>query len=188
MPFPELSATETEPLLDHYRVIDVREEYEFNGPLGFIEHSELVPLSEIRDRAEELAGSQPLLLVCRSGKRSAKACETLQALGLQDVTNLAGGMIAWNLAELPLSRTEPKSLAELCDKIILWVAQVTPLTKESAREEVQQQFDKKNVTCAEPSHTALEEYIDFVADSLNEINPPDLDLSLAFFRSSLAVL
>ena len=58
-------------------------------------------IADVAERAESLRG-RSLLLVCRSGRRSAQACEALIALGVEDVTNLAGGMIAWNDAGLPV--------------------------------------------------------------------------------------
>jgi len=188
MSFPELSPTAAHAQLAQFRVIDVREEHEFHGPLGFVTGSELVPLSTLAQQADKLAGAGPLLLVCRSGRRSGKACEDLQALGVEDVTNLAGGMIAWNRSGLPCSRSEPKTRAELRDGIISWLAQVGPLTEEAARQMVRERFARQDLPYDTPTLGALEELIEFVANLLGEVDPPDLDLSLASFRSSLAVL
>ena len=81
---------------DAYRIIDVREKSEFDGPLGHIPKSELVPLATIRETAQSWNRNQPLLLVCRSGFRSNVACELLKEMSFIDVTNLIGGMISWN--------------------------------------------------------------------------------------------
>ena len=113
MPYPEISVLEAFDALDGYRVIDVREDYEFRGPLGCIESAELVPLGSIEEHAEKLKGSRPLLLVCRSGKRSGKACEKLAELGCSDITNLVGGMIGWNRASLPVSTRNRTPLTAL---------------------------------------------------------------------------
>ena len=188
MSFPQVTPLEAIGEIDVYRVIDVREEYEFHGPLGFIECAKLVPLSTVEENEEKLAGSRPLLLVCRSGKRSGKACEMLQDLGVGDVTNLRGGMIGWNQAELPVLHTEPKSLTALVDQVVSWMAQVGPLTTDAALDIVNQRFELLNLSYEAPTHGAVDELISFVAESLATVNPPDLDLSLASFRRSLAVL
>jgi glyoxylase-like metal-dependent hydrolase (beta-lactamase superfamily II)/rhodanese-related sulfurtransferase len=99
--FAEIDVRAAAARLAEYRVVDVREPEEFTGPLGHVAGSELLPLAGVAEQASALRG-RPLLLVCRSGRRSGQVCETLIALGIQDVTNLAGGMIAWNDAGLPV--------------------------------------------------------------------------------------
>lgn len=188
MSFPEVSALEAFDALDGYRVIDVREDYEFRGPLGCIETAELVPLASIEEHAEKLKGARPLLLICRSGKRSGMACEKLKELGCEDVTNLAGGMIGWNRASLPVLHAEPESLTALVDQVVAWTSQVGPHTVDTALDIVRERFKRHAVSYESPSHGAVEDLISFVGESLATVNPPDLDLSLASFRRSLAVL
>jgi rhodanese-related sulfurtransferase len=188
MPYPEVAAKEAFDSLDRYRVIDVREDYEIRGPLGCIDCAEHVPLSTVKDHAEELNGAHPLLLVCRSGKRSGKACEILEELGREDVANLTGGMIAWNRAGLPVLHAEPESLSALVDQLVSWTAMVGPLTEEAAREDFNERLKGVEVSFESPTHSAVEDLISFVAEELVSINPPDLELSLASFRRSLAVL
>ena len=60
-------------------------------------------LREVAAAAGRLGDAGPLLLVCRSGKRSLDACQRLSAVGVTDVTNLAGGMLAWNEAGFPVA-------------------------------------------------------------------------------------
>ena len=81
---------------DAYRIIDVRDQAEFDGPLGHIPNAELVPLSALEKIAHTWKRSQPLLLVCKSGFRSSVACTLLGEMSFIDITNLTGGMIAWN--------------------------------------------------------------------------------------------
>ncbi len=188
MPFPELAAKDALAELDRYRVIDVREPHEFHGPLGHVECAELVPLSTIEEHAARLDGSRPLLLICRSGKRSGQACEILQGAGIKDVTNLAGGMIGWNRGELPVRRSEPENLAALVDQVVAWVAQVGPLSIDAATDQARVRFDRQGVSATAPSHAAVEELITFFGESLAAVAPPDLELCLAAFRRSLAVL
>lgn len=83
------------------RVVDVREPVEFTGELGHIAEAELVPLGTVMDAAAKWDKSAPLILVCRSGARSARAGEALVAMGFEHVTNMVGGMIAWNQEGLP---------------------------------------------------------------------------------------
>jgi rhodanese-related sulfurtransferase len=83
-----------------YRVIDVREVAEFNGPLGHIEGAELVPLATVDAKSIDWDKHQPLLVVCRAGGRSSQACNILRAKGFTQVTNLRGGMTGWNAAKL----------------------------------------------------------------------------------------
>ena len=54
----------------------------------------LVPLDELPDRVTGVASSGPLYVICRSGARSAHACEFLRAHGI-DAVNVAGGTLAW---------------------------------------------------------------------------------------------
>ena len=81
---------------DAYKIIDVREKAEFEGPLGHIPNSELVPLTTLKEKAKSWNRDQPILLVCRSGYRSDVACELLREMSFSNVTNLIGGVIAWN--------------------------------------------------------------------------------------------
>ncbi|MDP2316406.1 MAG: rhodanese-like domain-containing protein [Pseudomonadota bacterium] len=87
--------------LGDVRLIDVREPDEFVGPLGHIPGAELVPLSTVADLAAGWDRDQPVLLICRSGARSARAATALAGLGFGNVFNLVGGMIAWDANALP---------------------------------------------------------------------------------------
>jgi rhodanese-related sulfurtransferase len=175
-------------LLDHFRIVDVREEPELHGPLGRIEGAESLPLSQLAERLGELDGHEPLLFVCRSGKRSGMACEQVVKQGRAGVTNLVGGMIGWHRAGLPSRRIEPDSLAALVEQIVVWSSMVGP----QPRPEVEALFDerlaKRSVTRAAPSAAAVEELIGLLDETFAELELPDLDLSLDAFRRSLAVL
>lgn len=90
-------AAEGKPL-----VLDVREFPEFAA--GHLKEARLVPLAELGRRAAELPKGVPIICVCRSGRRSAEAAETLGRIGFADVGQLAGGMEAWEEAGLPVER------------------------------------------------------------------------------------
>jgi len=85
-------------------VIDVRGPEEFTGPLGHIVNARNIPVGELESRLPELTGlgRGPLVLVCRTDKRSAAAARTLRAAGLTQVAVLRRGMEQWNEAELPV--------------------------------------------------------------------------------------
>jgi uncharacterized membrane protein YdjX (TVP38/TMEM64 family)/rhodanese-related sulfurtransferase len=86
-------------------VIDVRGPDEFTGPLGHIPNARNLPLSELPHRIEELEflTEAPVVLVCRTDKRSASAAALLDAAGFRDVAVLRGGMVHWNETGLPVA-------------------------------------------------------------------------------------
>ena len=81
-------------------IVDVRSPQEYQHD-GRIAGSRLLPLSVLMQRVGELPKDQPVVIVCRSGKRSLVACEQLNRLGFDNVKNFSGGMIAWKRAGLP---------------------------------------------------------------------------------------
>jgi uncharacterized membrane protein YdjX (TVP38/TMEM64 family) len=78
-------------------VIDVRAVDEYLGELGHIPRSVNIPLAELPGRLNELQAmkQRPLVLVCRTDKRSAKAAALLRAAGFGRVEVLKGGMEQW---------------------------------------------------------------------------------------------
>jgi len=91
-------------------VIDVRGPDEFTGSFGHIARARNIPVAELDGRLAELAGLEraPLVLVCRTDKRSATAARTLRAAGFTQVVVLRRGMEQWNDAGLPV---EERSVA-----------------------------------------------------------------------------
>jgi glyoxylase-like metal-dependent hydrolase (beta-lactamase superfamily II) len=81
--------------LGDVQILDVREEGEFNGPLGRIPGALLIPLAQLPGRAGELAKETPIVTVCRAGGRSAQATVLLGKAGYKKVGNLPGGMLRW---------------------------------------------------------------------------------------------
>ncbi|MEK7691799.1 MAG: molybdopterin-synthase adenylyltransferase MoeB [Bdellovibrionota bacterium] len=73
-------------------LLDVREESEraING----IEGSTLIPLRALPSRLSEIPRDREIVVYCKSGARSARACAVLAGNGIQ-AANLAGGMDAW---------------------------------------------------------------------------------------------
>lgn len=85
------------------RLIDVREASELASD-GFIEGVEHVPLGRVAEVARHWNKDDELVIVCRSGGRSAGAAAALCAMGFHRVSNMVGGMIAYKAAGLPVSR------------------------------------------------------------------------------------
>jgi rhodanese-related sulfurtransferase len=85
-------------------VVDVRESHELSGELGHIRGVDHVPLAALAARAGAWRRDEEVVLVCRSGARSSQAARILVAAGFQKVMNLAGGMLAYTAAGLPVAR------------------------------------------------------------------------------------
>jgi rhodanese-related sulfurtransferase len=90
----EVHSTELAELPPDVRFIDVREATEFDGDLGHLPRAELVPLAAVVEGSQNWSPSSPLVVVCRSGRRSALAAALLSRLGFEEVANLVGGMLA----------------------------------------------------------------------------------------------
>lgn len=73
-------------------LLDVREPEEWEA--GHASEARHVPLGQLPDRMGELDRSVPIVVICRSGGRSAVATEWLATAGF-DAANLIGGMQAW---------------------------------------------------------------------------------------------
>jgi len=86
------------------RIIDVREPAEYTGELGHIDGSDLVPLATIGHAADAWDREQPIVTVCKSGKRSGDAAQVLESMGFMRVASATGGMTAWNDSSLPIAR------------------------------------------------------------------------------------
>lgn len=86
-------------------IVDVREPNEFTGELGHIPGAILVPLATVESATKTWDREKDVVLVCRSGGRSARAARQLVELGFTRVMNMRGGMIAYNEAHLPVVTT-----------------------------------------------------------------------------------
>jgi glyoxylase-like metal-dependent hydrolase (beta-lactamase superfamily II) len=84
------------------QVLDVREPDEFTGALGRIKGAKLIPLGSLLHNIEQISKEQPVVVVCRSGARSAQATVMLKNAGFARVANLAGGMLRWRAQRLPV--------------------------------------------------------------------------------------
>jgi rhodanese-related sulfurtransferase len=78
-------------------LLDVREDYEWDA--GHVTGAAHIPLGHLAERVDELPDDRQVVVVCRTGVRSARAAAFLVASGI-DAVNLAGGMRAWAAAGL----------------------------------------------------------------------------------------
>ena len=85
-------------------VLDVREQSEYDS--GHVVNSKLIPLGKLKERIGELEKyrERPIVVICRSGQRSASACVALGKQGFAQAYNFHGGVIAWQKANLPLEK------------------------------------------------------------------------------------
>ena len=83
-------------------LLDVREPSEYSEVHA--PNAKLIPLGQLGSRLQEIKTykDQPILVVCRSGGRSARAVSLLQEAGYSQVSNVNGGMNAWESEGLPV--------------------------------------------------------------------------------------
>jgi adenylyltransferase/sulfurtransferase len=93
----EIEVTEVKDKLDrgdNFVLIDVREPHEYQ--ICNISGAKLIPLGEIGKRLGELDPEADIVIHCKSGMRSARACGVLRAAGFKHVRNMKGGILAWS--------------------------------------------------------------------------------------------
>lgn len=102
----EVGVTETVQLINRKDalVVDVRDTGEYGA--GHIAGARHVPEKQLTERLKELEKfkSRPLIVVCRSGTRSAAAVKVLRDNGFNEAFNLRGGISAWEQAGMPLEK------------------------------------------------------------------------------------
>ena len=104
MGVPEISVDELAVQMDSgAQILDVRELDEWNE--GRISGSRLMPLGEVIERTDEISTNEPVYVICRSGVRSASACEYLRTQGV-DAVNVAGGNLAWLESQRSVERDQ----------------------------------------------------------------------------------
>ena len=85
-------------------MVDVREAKEFND--GHLKDAVHIPLSDFKARIDELSKykDKTVIAYCRSGSRSYSACRKLKKAGFDSVSNLQGGIMAWQNQNMPVSK------------------------------------------------------------------------------------
>ncbi len=107
----EMSGTIIPALLsekrDLYEVIDVREITEFEDD-GHIPGAKHAYVGEVGEYIEVHPGVKPIVVTCSVGHRASFAASILLKKGYKNVTNLLGGMTAWQKLKLPTKMKEPE--------------------------------------------------------------------------------
>jgi len=80
-------------------ILDVRQPEEWNE--FHIPGATLIPLEDLQNRLSEVPQDQEIVVVCRSGNRSATGRDILRKAGLTQVSSMAGGMNEWRSAGYP---------------------------------------------------------------------------------------
>lgn len=91
------AAPDRAPLLVDVRAPGERQQKRIAGSLE-------MPLNHLEERAGELPGGRPLLVFCAGGYRSSIAASLLQRRGFAQVSEIAGGITAWEAGHLPVER------------------------------------------------------------------------------------
>lgn len=94
MDIPEIDVDELATRLEQggATLLDVRRPDEWDE--AHIDAATLITLDTLPDHVDELPRDRPILVICKSGGRSAAATQALNEAGF-DATNVAGGMLAW---------------------------------------------------------------------------------------------
>ncbi|SEP73849.1 rhodanese-like domain-containing protein [Piscibacillus halophilus] len=91
-----LKSLTEEQFIEGYRkaqLIDVREPNEFER--GHILGARNIPISQLKQRLQEIRPDKPVYLYCQSGQRSLRAATMLKKKGYQDLNHLKGGFRKW---------------------------------------------------------------------------------------------
>lgn len=78
-------------------IVDVREKYEYDN--GHIKGAINIPLSEFRQKINEIPRDKPVYLHCRTGQRSYNATLILQNLGYENIYNITGSFLGLSFYE-----------------------------------------------------------------------------------------
>jgi rhodanese-related sulfurtransferase len=80
-------------------MLDVREQSEWVA--GHVAGATLIPLGELQSRLSELPRDKDIVVMCRTGMRSAQGRDILLKAGYPRVTSVTGGITAWSSSGLP---------------------------------------------------------------------------------------
>ncbi|MCB1761375.1 MAG: rhodanese-like domain-containing protein [Gammaproteobacteria bacterium] len=85
-------------------VVDVRPMTDFSA--GHVINAINIPINGLKNQLNRLEKhrNKPIIVACRSGTQSGSVCKQLRKEGFEKVFNLKGGILAWQGANLPISR------------------------------------------------------------------------------------
>lgn len=91
----EVTVQELKDMMDRneeFQLIDVREPFEYEvSNLNGVN----IPLAGVLIESDKISKDMPVIIQCRSGKRSAQAVMLLEQQGYTNLANLQGGILAW---------------------------------------------------------------------------------------------
>ena len=85
-------------------LIDCREQNEWDA--GHIQEAVLMPLGQFEELFKTLDKNAQIIVQCRSGQRSMRACVFLEEKGFKNLTNLEGGIIGWAQSGYPIVESD----------------------------------------------------------------------------------
>nr|WP_255419059.1 rhodanese-like domain-containing protein [Methanohalophilus sp. RSK] len=100
--YTDVSVTQAKQMLgtEDIFLLDVRTQSEFDE--GHIKYANLIGVTQLPSRLDEVPNNETILVYCKSGGRSASASSTLVGAGYTDVYNMEGGITAWKAAGYPV--------------------------------------------------------------------------------------
>ncbi|MBW6517220.1 MAG: rhodanese-like domain-containing protein [ANME-2 cluster archaeon] len=100
--YTDVSVAQAKAMIDggEYFLLDVRTQEEYDA--GHIDSPVLIPYDELENRLDEVPADMPVLIYCRTARRSAIAAQVLVDNGYTEVYNMAGGIVAWENAGYPV--------------------------------------------------------------------------------------
>lgn len=103
---PQMGVAEAVTLINRREplILDVRAQGEFAA--GHIAGARLIPVGELKARLAEIEKfkDKPVLVTCATGNRSFNAAKILKEAGFKEVSNLQGGLGAWQQAGMPVEK------------------------------------------------------------------------------------
>jgi rhodanese-related sulfurtransferase len=100
----EISVAEAKPIVSEKKTqfIDVRTTEEYAG--GHAPNAVNIPLDTLPKELAKLDQSQPVYVICQTGRRSEKGAKILTEAGFKKVYNIEGGTSAWTAAGFPTEK------------------------------------------------------------------------------------
>jgi rhodanese-related sulfurtransferase len=92
---PEVSIDWVAENMRAIRLVDVREFDEAEAD-GMIDGAEVIPMGTVDQASKSWDKEQPVITICRSGRRSGRVALDLEKLGFKRIASMRGGMVAWN--------------------------------------------------------------------------------------------
>jgi glyoxylase-like metal-dependent hydrolase (beta-lactamase superfamily II)/rhodanese-related sulfurtransferase len=92
---PEVSIGWVAENMGAIRMVDVREFDEAEAD-GMIDGVEVIPIGTVDEASKSWDKEEPVITICRSGRRSGRVALELEKLGFKRIASMRGGMVAWN--------------------------------------------------------------------------------------------